>query len=128
MRIRNKLMIIIAVSILIISCEQTNEPTGGDPQFIPSFQNTWQVQNSSNHTIFLDSDDIGLNSGIFYGEEDDPDNNINGAHLCGRFDNRRVEFNIRRPGGTVKFKGSFVAEDKIEASSPTDSIVLIRPN
>ncbi len=128
MRIRYKFLIAAAVGIFIISCEQTNEPAGGGAEFIPSFQNSWQVQNSTNHTIFLDSDDVGLNSGIFYGTENDPGNNISDAHLCGRFDNRSIEFNIRRPSGTVKFKGSFVTENRIEASSASESLVLIRPS
>lgn len=126
MRTKYKFFFFVTM-IFLISCEQTNDPAGGGSDFIPSFQNTWQVENSSNHTIFLDSDDVGLNSGIFYGDEDDPDNNINDAHLCGRFDDRSVEFNIRRPSGTVKFKGSFVTENRIEASSHSETLVLIRP-
>lgn len=126
MKGKNILIVVFAI-LLIAACEQTNDPAGGDATFVPSFQNTWKVEGDSNHTIFLDSDDVGLNSGIFYGLENDPDNNIADADLCGRFDNAAVEFNIRRPLGTVKYKGSFINKDRIEANSPSGQLVLVRP-
>ncbi len=122
------IFITVLTILLFAACEQSNDPTGGgDATFVPSFQNTWKVEGDSNHTIFLDSDDVGLNSGIFYGRENDPDNNISDADLCGRFDNAAVEFNIRRPLGTVKYKGSFINKDRIEAASPSGQLVLVRP-
>jgi|GEM_PF-3565905 len=115
---------VIAVAVIIASCEEDN-PAGPAP-YAPQFENQWHEENAADHTFQFNTDDDSLTRGIFTGAEDYPDSNFFDSHLAGFFINREIEFNVQRPSGTVKFKGSFVTDDKIELNSAVGSLILVR--
>lgn len=91
--------------------------------YIPQVENQWKDESDDSHTFNLNTDDEGLNRGLFSGFENFPDSSF---QLIGFFINRDIEFNVSRNSGTYKFTGRIINENRMEFNSVLGKLVLIK--
>jgi hypothetical protein len=116
--------VILVISFLSLMCAEESNPVINNIPVIDPITRTWVNESDSNHTFHFVTFDSLVTRGIFFGEEDGPDEEF--TELCGFFDGVYVEFDVRRPvGNRTKFKGNFTDSNRMELESPEGNIVLI---
>jgi len=108
-------------------CNTQNNPvTSGSDVYFPQIENDWRDAKNDEHSFSFSTDDTDVSFGIFSGLETIP-NPFEQAELNGAFNNRDVEFIIKRQSGEIKYKGRFTNDATMQLiSTNKDSLILIK--
>jgi hypothetical protein len=116
---------IIFISLIIIKCNQDNNPIDSNTPVVDPITRIWTNIADSNYTFFFVTHDSTVSRGIFWGNEDNPA--YGETELCGFFDGTYVEFDVKRPlNSRIKFTGKFINSNRIELQSSEGSLVITR--
>lgn len=116
------------VSILIFTsgdCSTSNNPSDPPLDPVDPITNTWTVYNSGgNHEYFFQTFDSSAARGVFFGNEQGHPQRFDND-LCGFFDNRYLEFDVRVNNVRIKFKGNFITSDSMVIRSDEDGELIL---
>ena len=106
--------------------KDTNNPVSSSSDtFFAQIENAWRDSKNSGHTFSFTTDDVNVSFGVFSGIENITDT-FDEFELYGAFNNRDVEFIVKRLDGDVKYKGMFTSDTTMEIQSDKDSLTLIK--
>lgn len=120
-------ILIIGWLLLIVGCDSGGEGGGIGPIIL--ITNQWWEEGIPDHRFDLDSFDDLRTRGAFTGEESIPRDGFTEFNdLAGFWSDGEIQFTVDRPGGLVRYEGTFNEENakRLEFNSSAGRLVIVR--
>jgi hypothetical protein len=108
----------ISVGAILLAAATLPHCTEPDPVqgFFVLISNSWQDVTNPDHVFNLQSADDNKTEGSFTGQEFVDANDFTGFELSGSWADNRIQFDVQRDTGTVRYSGSITSDRPTELS------------